>query len=165
MGNTPIMTESTFVNPEFYALKLAANDAYNRQPVGKAHCDCRLANEAYFGGVITNHRFDPEWSYTMVPVKAVEGACPHCGYIVALLPPQDYTQANHMRKMSAKARQKTEADKASGKWAVVGTNLSTGEKKVFESAKAAYEAGFGAVLSSMKKGTPLHGWLWTKASA
>lgn len=134
---------------------------HNRKPLGKPHCDCRESNEKFFNYKVTQNKLDPNWSYTMVPVHATSGGeCEHCGYMTVLLPPQDHTHALANRAMA-----KRYVEKNAYKWAVIGTNPETGETKKYASAKEAYEAGNGCVLTAMRKNRPLRGWVWKRANA
>lgn len=152
-------TLSLNISPLFDLMNFAVAEAFPRAPEGKPHCDCKLANEAYFNKTIKQYgQPDSDAAYSMVPVTPNnDGTCPHCGYYTAKLPPQVYSF------VSTKEKPK----KVGKRLAVKGTNVNTGETVTYPSQqKAAREAGYGTFKYALASGKPdRNGWRWEVVEA
>lgn len=139
------------VDPRFDGLNIIASEDRPRRSRLEPHCDCRRANEIFFGVTIRSAGD----VFTMVPVEATrDGFCKHCGYVAPLRSREDLAHAIANRKNSTKALQRIKP--------VIGTNIYTGEQVEFPTAKDATNAGFGSVAQAIRRGTPLHGWKWER---
>lgn len=143
--------------------KTEADPSDRRRPTRIPHCDCKQANELYFGFKLVGSKEEGA-PYTMVPATATnDGRCAHCGHTCLMQPEADLTHAranyeNHLRLQAKRAESKA--------FAVKGRNVSTGEEIEFPTAKAAYQAGYGAVGAALRmRNGKLRDWRWEKVVA
>ncbi len=128
------------------------------------HCDCRQANEAFFGVTLssTSSSVNQADAFTLVPTELAhddKSICKHCRYYVVMQEERDLRHAKANLINSLRAAKKNEAA-----FAVVGTHVETGEVITFPTAKAAYLAGHGAVNAAIRQGRVLRGIRWQLAN-